>query len=267
MKNWNTISTVLLALTLLTACNTGEGTYGNPLQGDPAADGQNGSYTAMVAVQDRLYYVDFSNLYTSDISDPANVKVLDQKLVGENVETIFFRNGLLFIGSGPALLIYQLDADGIPFRLSETSYGAFDPQFVPCDPVVADQNFAYATLSSVNFSLLGIGCARPEPINQLRIYGLADITNPELVSSTELVNPKGLALDGNTLFVCDSQAGLKIFDVTDRTNPVLRQAFEDLHTFDVIARDGLLVVTGPTLIAQYDYSDLNNIVRISTFTI
>eukprot|EP00095_Tigriopus_kingsejongensis_P007456 snap_masked-scaffold293_size218662-processed-gene-1.2 protein:Tk07456 transcript:snap_masked-scaffold293_size218662-processed-gene-1.2-mRNA-1 annotation:"hypothetical protein" len=71
------------SLTSVRTCNTGEGTYGSNLQGDPAADGQNGSYTAMVAVEDRLYYVDFSNLYTSDISDPANVKVLDQKLVGE----------------------------------------------------------------------------------------------------------------------------------------------------------------------------------------
>lgn len=267
MKNLKVYCLAFLAGILLSACQGGEGTFGTPLQGDPNADGQNGSYTAMVAVEDRLYYVDFSNLYTSDISDPANVKVLDEKLVGENVETLFYRNGLLFIGSGPALLIYQLDVEGIPFRISETNYGAFDPQFVPCDPVVADQSFAYATLSSVDFSLVGRACNRPDPINELRIYSLADITDPDLVSTTQMVNPKGLALDGNTLFVCDSQAGLKIFDVSDRANPILRQAFEDLNTFDVIARNGLLIVTGPSIIAQYDYTDLNNIERISIFAI
>jgi hypothetical protein len=234
---------------------------------DSSGDGINGSYTALIAVGNRLYFVDEQNLYTADISDPKDIKVIDKQIIGEDIETLFHREGLLFVGSGPAMYIYQLNENGVPFRLSQTNYADFPGELVPCDPIVADGEFAYVTLSSIlpNENVGFLSCIRWQVINELRIYDIRNIEKPVLVSRLNLHKPKGLALDGNILFVCDSEEGLKIFDVSDRSEPLELYHFEDGHTYDAIARNGLLVVAGPKSILQYDYSDIENVVLLSKY--
>jgi len=264
----------LLVVSILTiwlfACTPSSdvgGSGGDIGSGDGGSDGINGSYTAMIAVDDRLYYVDNTTLFTSDISNPANIQVIDQQDVGNNIETLFHRKGLIFIGSGPALYIYELDDNRVPQRVSETVYERFSQDMVPCDPVVADDQYAYVTLSSNIPDIFANGCQRFTPVNELRIYDITDIETPMLVSTTDMTEPKGLAVDGDILFVCDSAAGLKVYDVSDRVNPQLLYSFEDEETYDVIARGGLLVVTGPSAIMEYDYSDISNMSLIGTFGI
>jgi len=260
----------LLISLVLTSCSEASdstGAIGGFDEGS-TGDGTNGSYTAMIAVADRLYYVDNTTLFTSDISDPTSIQVIDQQEVGTEIETLFHRAGLLFIGSGPALYIYELDDDRIPRRASETRYNQFGEDMTPCDPVVADAGYAYVTLSSTAVTEQGAGgCPRFTLVNELRIYDITDIESPMLISTTDLTNPKGLALDGDVLFVCDSEAGLKVYDVSDRLHPELLHSFTDGTTFDAIARAGLLVVAGPSAIMEYDYSDLSDMELIGTFGI
>jgi hypothetical protein len=259
MKN---VIFVVLSL-LLVSCADDFSSGGN----DGSGDGINGSYTALIAVGNRLYYVDERNLYTADISDANHIKVIDKQVIGEDIETLFHRNGLLFIGSGPAMYIYRLDENGIPRRESQTNYADFPGELEPCDPIVADDHFAYVTLSSILPSETTgfLNCVRFQTINELRIYDITNIQKPVLVSRVNMHKPKGLALDGDLLFVCDSEDGLKIFDVSKRNEPLEIYHFEDGHTFDAIARNGLLVVTGPASIMEYDYSDVENIRLIGVF--
>jgi hypothetical protein len=77
--------------------------------------------------------------------------------------------------------------------------------------------------------------------------------------------PKGVGLDGTTLFVCDDEAGLKIFDVTDPYELVPIAHIEDLTAFDVIPLNGLLLVVGPENVYEFDYTNLDNIRLLSSF--
>ena len=58
-------------------------------------------------------------------------------------------------------------------------------------------------------------------------------------------HPKGVGIDGNTLFLCDDYAGLKVLDVSDPLNVQTIAHFENITTYDVIPLDGLLLVVGP----------------------
>lgn len=264
MKNIFGFACLILCLVLV-SCDqdVNSGTPGAANQGSESEDGINGSYTAMIAVGNRLYYVDQMKLYTSDISDPQNITIIDEQVVGEEIETLFHRDGLLFIGSGPALYIYQLDAEGIPSLSSTTPYDEFAEDQTPCDPVVADARYAYVTLSTTE----SVRCRRQVPINQLRIYDVSDIEKPLRVSTTDMTNPKGLAIDGDILFVCDSNAGLKVYNVESREAPLLIHHFEGTATFDCIARNGLLIVSGPQAILEFDYTDIGNMQLIGSLEI
>jgi len=123
---------IILGIFVLTSCDTNSGgsfSGESPTIGD-GIDGVNGSYTALVSVDNRLYYVDGEFLYTNDITDPANMVLMNKQNIGNNIETLFYRNNLIFIGSGPALYIYELDDEGIPFRISETRYDSFADDMV-----------------------------------------------------------------------------------------------------------------------------------------
>lgn len=85
-------------------------------------------------------------------------------------------------------------------------------------------------------------------------------------------NPHGLSVQNNTLFLCDGNQGLKVFDVTDKTNILdnLKFADRDIRkAYDVIPNldNGTLIVVGKEGIFQYDAMDPNNLERISEITI
>ncbi len=236
-------------------------------------EGKNGSYTAVIAVGDRLYYVDNTTLYTADISQSATVDIIDEQELGSNIETLFHQNGSLFIGSGPTLYIYNIGDDGIPEQVNKTDYNAFLDVY-PCDPVIADDEYAYVTLSSsTTHTCIGFFIFIPWPvernvtINQLRIYDITDLSAPVLVQKQNMTNPKGLAIDGDILFVCDGSDGLKVYNVEDRKDIKLLRHFSGFEAFDVIADDGLLIVTGPETVREYFYSSQGAMNHISTISI
>jgi hypothetical protein len=82
-----------------------------------------------------------------------------------------------------------------------------------------------------------------------------------------MTNPKGVGIDGSTLFVCDGEAGLKVYDFSDPVNLQLLMHYPGIDTYDVIPLNGLLIVVGPDNLYQFDYSDLNDIQLISKIAI
>jgi len=77
-------------------------------------------------------------------------------------------------------------------------------------------------------------------------------------------NPYGVGLDGNTLFVCDGTAGLKVYDASDVTNLKLLNTIKNIEPTDIIAINGLAIVVDKNAIYQYDYKNINNIKLLST---
>jgi hypothetical protein len=210
-----------------------------------------------------MYVVDNLGLITFDISDAANPVQIEKQEIGERIETIFNFKDKLFIGSGEGLFIYEILASGLPKQLSATSYFEFD--IFPCDPVVANDSYAYVTLNAKRRINNPCGGTFEVNANLLKIYDITNPQQPQFLIEYEMFAPKGVGLDGTTLFVCDDEEGLKIFDVTDPFNLVSIAHIDNLTAFDVIPLDGLLLVVGPENVYQFDYTNLDDIQQLSSF--
>ena len=248
-----------LGLALLMSCEQDSGSFEVGNSGTLS-----GSYATLLTVSNYLYAINEEELTTFDITDTNDPQEVDKQDVGFEIENIYHNNGVLFIGSSTTLHIFSIGADGIPKRENQTEYN-FDnnEEWQPCDPVIANDNYAYVTLSTSQEFDGPCGGTRVW-INELRIYDVADLSSPELLSITEMGFPKGLALDGNHLFVCEGNTGLKLFDVSDPEVPELMWEDTGFESYDLILKDGLMMVVGPDAIRQYDYSDINDIVYLSS---
>jgi hypothetical protein len=216
-----------------------------------------GSYARFITVGNFLYIVDRSNIQTYSLTSPSLPNKINTQEIGEQIESIFNYQDKLFIGSGSGLYIYTIQADGIP---SKTATHTYDFPILPCDPVVANDTYAYVSLHDGD---TGGPCGGFNNVNELKIFNVADINNPELLVSYPMSRPKGLGLDGNILFLCDDWAGLKVFNVSDPYNIVQIAHFDYFNAFDVIPLNGLLLCVGTDNVYQFDYTDLSNIQEVS----
>jgi len=121
-----------------------------------------------------------------------------------NIETLFVYNDKLFVGSNNGMFIYNIEDSKHPVFISQYDH------ITSCDPVVVNDNYAFVTLRSGN------NCFNS--VDRLDIVSLENIQEPVLSKSYTLFNPHGLGLDENILFICDGDAGLKIYDVSDVLN-------------------------------------------------
>lgn len=225
--------------------------------------GVGGSYARFIVSGDFLYVIDEQRIKTFDLTDPVVPAQIDIKDVGTNIESLFRLDQRLFIGSGSGLYVYEIDDQGIPEFLGQADY---ELPFQPCDPVVADDQYAYVTLNTLQSST---SCGRSfiQEVNVLKIFDLTQIQTPELIAEYSMFGPKGVGIDGDILFLCDDEAGLKIFDVADPRNIETIIHFDNFTAFDVIPLNGLLLVVATDNIYQFDYSDVNNIRLISNIPI
>jgi len=218
--------------------------------------GTGGSMARFMLNDDYLYVIAVPiRLKTVDITTASAMEVIDSVDVPRNMETLYRLENKLFIGTTTGMLIFDLVNPKKPVQISSYDH------LTACDPVVVDGQYAYVTLRSGNM------CNNAQ--NLLEVIDISSITNPYLVKSYPMFNPHGLGIDGDLLFVCDGTAGLKIYDKSDPLAIITSQVayYPDFDTYDVIPMDGILMLVGEGGIYQYDYSDPENIVRISHITI
>ena len=218
-----------------------------------------GSYANLLSVSGYLYAINDDELITYDLIKPDQPEEVDRQTLGFGVESLFHRSGVLFIGSRESMFIYTILENGIPVQKSKTDYGVnFD--FTPCDPVVANDTLAIASLSSRLTGICGF-----ITFNELRFFDIVDIENPEMINVVEMDEPKGMAIDGEHLFVCEATTGLKIFNIQNALSPELIFHYPDISTFDVIPTGNLLLVVGPTELFEFDYSNIHNVQLLGRF--
>ncbi len=217
--------------------------------------GIGGSMARFTISQNHLYTVDNTSMRLFDIVRPEDPVPGSTVQVGWGIETIFPYKDKLFIGSQTGMFIYDVANPKQPARLSTFRH------LQSCDPVVVDDNYAYITLRS------GPTC-RNTTLNQLDVVDIRDLQNPKLVKTYPMQNPHGLGKDGNTLFICDGTAGLKVYNAADvlkiDQNKIGSQA---IHSYDVIPYGNLAIVTGEDGLYQYDYSDPKNLKLLSKITV
>lgn len=234
----------LIIIVLLYNCSTDGDTNTNN-----DTTGKGGSLAQFTIKDNYLYTVDQANLNVFNINNLKSPVQVNTVNIGFNIETLFNDKQYLYIGSQTGMFIYGIENPETPKKLAEVSH------FRACDPVVANSTHAYVTLDS------SAGCGTS--ISALQIYDTKDINNPKLVSSRNLIAPKGLALYNNYLFVCDDE--VKIFDITNPEESLLVNSI-NISAFDVIIRNNHAFIIGDTSMYQYEI-DPNNIKNIKALSV
>lgn len=210
------------------------------------APGVGGSMARFTLLNDYLYTVTESSLNVFNITTADNPVFANAINAGWSIETIYpFKNNL-FIGSQSGVFIFNTANPAQPEKLSTFAH------ITNCDPVIADDNFAYATLRA------GTNC-NGGTINELDILNIQNLQATWLVKSYPLTNPHGLAKSGNTLFICDGAAGLKVFDAADVNNLRLLQTVEGINAYDVIIGNNNAIVVAKDGLYQYDCTNRSNV--------
>jgi hypothetical protein len=217
--------------------------------------GVGGSMATFTIYDDYLYGIDNEKIILADISTVEMPSLHSRISVGWGIETLFPYGDKLFIGANDGMYIYD-------------NANPADPQFISkyqhinsCDPVVVQGNYAYVTLRSGN-QCQGFS-------DQLEVIDISNLEEPSLVKEYPMYNPHGLGIDGNALFICDGQAGLKIYnaeDVNEISNNLIKQ-YRNINPIDVIPLGNVLMMISEQGLHQYDYSNLEDIQLISTILI
>jgi hypothetical protein len=205
------------------------------------AYGVAGSMARFALQNSRLYTVSHNDLKIFNIqqaADPTYVSAL--ALQSGDIETIFPYKQNLFIGSRTGMYIYNSSNPDKPTKLGQFTHTR------SCDPVIADGNYAYVTLWGGSF------CGGFS--NQLDVVDIQNLTTPTLVKTYPLSSPKGLSKDGDLLFICDGNEGLKLFNAANPNAVTLIKTISSFAGTDVIAQNGIAIVTAADGLYCIDYS-------------
>jgi hypothetical protein len=209
---------------------------------DSQSYGQGGSMARFTLMSGHLYAVDEYSLRVFDVWQEDDPKHLKNINLGWGIETIFPFQDKLFIGSNTGMHIYDASIPSEPKVMSVYEH------ITACDPVVVNEEHAFVTLRSGIFCRLGV--------DELQVVDIRNPYNPKLVKAYPMLNPHGLALSGDYLFLAEGKHGLKSFNVADVYNIDSNQLefLKSMKSVDIIPGPKSLIVIGPDGVCQFDYS-------------
>ena len=213
--------------------------------------GTGGSMARFTLMSGHLYAVDESTMRVFDVKNAADPKFIKPIDLGWGIETIFPFQEKLFIGSNRGMHIYDASTPDSPTRMSVYEH------VVACDPVVVNENFAFVTLRNGNTCF--------NSVNQLQVIDIKDPYKPYLKKAYSMLNPHGLGLAGDNLYITEGQHGLKSFKVSDvmAIDQNQMEFIESMKSVDLIPGPKSLIVIGPDGVCQYDYSTPSKLQKLS----
>jgi hypothetical protein len=223
--------------------------------GNTNTNGKGGSMARFTLYDHYLYAVGNYDLKLFDIETPANPEQGNVIHLGWGIETIFPYQDKLFIGTTTGMLIYDNSTPENPQYISSFWHAR------SCDPVVVEGDYAYVTLRGNE------RCGPAE--NELNVLDVKDLANPVLLKTYPMQSPYGLGIDNGTLFICEGEFGLKVFDAK---NPLtisdnLLAHFKNMDAYDVIPLGNVLLMIGKDGLYQYDYSNPKNLTLLSVIAV
>lgn len=224
--------------------------------GLPASVGIGGSLAQFTISEQYLYVVDEWDLKVFDVTDCNNPDFVNTVNVGWGIETIYPYEDNLFIGAADGMYIFDNTNPIMPRFLSKFEHAR------ACDPVVVDGDIAYVTLRD------GTNCEGFD--NQLDVVDVSTLTRPRLLKTYPMENPHGLALKDKNLYLCDGDAGLKAFDVTDWETIDDNQLahIDGFSTYDAIALpNDILLVIGKDGFYQFKADNPKDLKEISVIPV
>lgn len=210
-------------------------------QGGGGTTGEGGSLARFTVVNDYLYTIDQMDMSIFNVSNAGTPVFVKKINIGFNIEALFPFKDKLFIASNNAMFIYNIADPSNPVQESQVQH------FTGCDPVVANDSVAFLTIHGGN--------ACGSSINQLNVYDINNIQNPQLLQSVAMTNPYGLGLKDSILYVCDNGAGLRVMNVKKPANPVELDLLTADNYIDVIPSGNLLIAMLTNGIAYLDITD------------
>lgn len=213
--------------------------------------GKAGSMAKFSISGDNLFIINEKYLKIFDISTESQPLEVNSMEVDFGIETAFSLKGKLFIGSIDGVYIYDISD---PLNIL---YLSFYQHITSCDPVVANDTLAFATLNSSS------QCRWQTGANRLDVIDIKNIVYPNLISSLNLTDPKGLAIDSTYVFVCDGEFGVKIYDFSNPNNLLLISGISGINAYDIILDNEILYLIGKDGLFQYNYANINQIQLLS----
>ena len=213
--------------------------------------GTGGSMARFTLMDGHLFAVDESTLRVFDVLNPAEPKFLKPIELGWGIETIFPFDQKLFIGSNRGMHIYDASTPSAPTRLAVYEH------VLSCDPVVVNEDYAFVTLRSGNFCNNGV--------NELHVIDIKNPSQPKLMKAYPMLNPHGLGLAENYLYVAEGKHGLKSFNASDVLTIDKNQLefIQSMKSSDLIPGPKSLIVIGTDGVCQYDYSNPAQLKKLS----
>jgi len=219
--------------------------------------GQGGSFARFSVQGEYLYVLNLTELKSYSLSTLTEPQLLNTVQVDwGNIETLFPYGNFLFIGGNNGMFIYDRTNPELPTFVSRFTHAR------ACDPVFVQGNTAFVTLRN--------GSRCESFTNQLDVIDITNIENPQLKRSYDMTNPHGLAVVNDDLYICDGDAGLRVFDKTDLNKIDDNQVehINDINAYDIIplSKDHIIVV-GDGGLYQYDSSNPSSLKELSYISI
>lgn len=213
--------------------------------------GQGGSMARFTLQSGHLYAVDDYSLRVFDVLQADKPKHLKNIDLGWGIETIFPFQEKLFIGSTTGMFIYDASDPSDPQRMSMYEH------ITACDPVVVNEEYAFVTLRSGPMCRFGV--------DELHVLDIKNLYAPKLVKAYPMLNPHGLSLFENYLYLAEGKHGLKSFNVLDVMNIDKNQLefLKSMKSVDIIAGPKSLIVIGEDGVCQFDYSNPSQLKKLS----
>ena len=219
--------------------------------------GQGGSFARFSVLDEHLYVLNNNELKSFGIQNLQEPQELSTVYVDwGRIETLFPHENYLFIGGTAGMYIYDRTNPDQPVFVSQFTHAR------ACDPVFVQNNTAYVTLRN--------GSRCESFVNQLDIVDITNVGNPQLKKSYEMTNPHGLAVVNDDLYICDGDAGLRVFDKSDLLKIDNNQIehINDINAYDIIPLSkNHLIVVGDGGLYQYDSSDPKSLKEMSFVSI
>lgn len=195
-----------------------------------------GSTAKYAIVDNGLFIVDKNGLKSFSLSNSLNpTKVSQLDFTGG--ETVFGMKNRVLVGTNSAVRFYKINSD------QSLTYSSMLDHVTSCDPVVANDKYAYATFKT------STTCG-----GWRSALMVADISNfPREISNLTMTAPGGLGIVGNKLLVTSAKSNVHIFDIQNPEQPVGKVTFQQSDASDIIplSSDRFLVF-GKSSVTQYE---------------
>ncbi|AXY76279.1 hypothetical protein D3H65_20790 [Paraflavitalea soli] len=234
---------IIYTIVLITVCLASLQCTKDTAKAFTPGTGQGGSLARFAIAGNYLYTVDKEKLRVFNISNAAEPILKTTVNIGFEIETIYPFKDKLFIGSTSVVYIFSIENPEQPQKLST----AISPEVIRrCDPVVAKDNVAFATLRTSG------PCGGTQSI--LAVYDITDITKPVQKATYPIAEPYGLGYAEDALYVCDKDS-LMVFDISKPFQPKFITSVKDGSFVDVIPASNTLICWVKNGIILYDISN------------